>query len=293
MDLPKTPLVEGGSSTSTYVPRGVQDGVLKIGMSFESMKDVEVFYNAYAKEAGFSVSKGSECKKSLTKELYSKLFVCSKQGKPNNGKGILDPVKKRRRGVVRENCEAALRVSKSKDEKWVVVKFIEEHSHILATPRKVPFLPSHREFRPNLDEVVCIRRNDLASKIHKILDVAFKFEEALSFLEKKIDVICDEIGQFEPDCGAKMRVPQEIHVHQPDIAKTKGSRKRLKGAKENAMEQTTKKFRLCLGCDERGEHDKQNCPKLRDMGLISLSDRSTQPDSQVSLMDHYSQGLSE
>ncbi|KAG9458007.1 hypothetical protein H6P81_002515 [Aristolochia fimbriata] len=145
MDLPKTPLVDGGSSTSTYVPRGVQDGVPKIGMSFESVKDAEVFYNAYAKEAGFSVRKGSECKKSLTKELYSKLFVCSKEGKPNNGKGILDPVKKRRRGVVRENCEAALRVSKNKDEKWVVVKFIEEHSHILATPRKVPFLPSHRE----------------------------------------------------------------------------------------------------------------------------------------------------
>ncbi|KAG9444736.1 hypothetical protein H6P81_016076 [Aristolochia fimbriata] len=466
MDLPKTPLVDGGSSTSTYVPRGVQDGVPKIGMSFESVKDVEVFYNAYAKEVDFSVRKGSECKKSLTKELYSKLFVCSKEGKPNNGKGILDPVKKRRRGVVRENCEAALRVSKNKDEKWVVVKFIEEHSHILATPRKLPeklgarggrqimdqllnciynspspidfevnwkcilshnnlqdhewlgdmfvireklipiyskhiFMANMRttqrsegmnsfldkyvnrkttfsdfvlrfervlkrlrqheteadhemnyskpllktnfdvekqmvdiytkfifykfqadvvesvkygalplreerpfrihevykcvqpdsiydvtrevnydfdkkmanctcmmfelegvpcrhillvlrnekvcllpeslilkrwtrtitresvfyentvELRPNLDEVVHIRRNDLASKIHKVLDVAFKSEEALSFLEKKIDVICDKIGQFEPDCGTKMRMPQEIHVHPPDIVKQK------------------------------------------------------------------------
>ncbi|KAG9458075.1 hypothetical protein H6P81_002583 [Aristolochia fimbriata] len=86
MDLPKTPLVDGGSSTSTCVPRGVQDGVPKIGMSFESVKDAEA-----------------------------------------------------------RSSQVALRVSKSKDEKWVVVKFIEEHSHILATPRKVPFLPSHRE----------------------------------------------------------------------------------------------------------------------------------------------------
>ncbi|KAG9458248.1 hypothetical protein H6P81_002756 [Aristolochia fimbriata] len=134
------------------------------------------------------------------------------------------------------------------------------------------------ELRPNLDEVVRIRRNDLASKIHKILDIAFKSEEALLFLEKKIDVICDKIGQFELDCGAKMRMPQEIHVHPPDIAKTKGSGKRLKGGKEIVVEQTAKKLRLGHGCGTRGEHDKRNCPKLRDMGLISLSDRSTQPD---------------
>ncbi|KAG9453700.1 hypothetical protein H6P81_006604 [Aristolochia fimbriata] len=131
--------------------------------------------------------------------------------------------------------------------------------------REIIFDRNTVELCPNLDEVVRIRRNDLASKIHKILDVAFKSEEALSFLEKKIDVICDKIGQFEPDCGAKMRMPQEIHVHPPDIAKTKGSGKRLKGGKEKAMEQTVKKIRLCHGCGARDEHDKRNCPKLRDM----------------------------
>ncbi|KAG9457765.1 hypothetical protein H6P81_002273 [Aristolochia fimbriata] len=131
--------------------------------------------------------------------------------------------------------------------------------------REIVFDENTVELRPNLDEVVHIRRNDLASKIHKVLDVDFKSEEALSFLEKKIDVICDEIGQFEPDYGTKMRMPQEIHVHPPDIAKTKGSGKRLKGGKEKAMEQTAKKLRLCHGCGARGEHDKRNCPKLRDI----------------------------
>ncbi|KAG9441995.1 hypothetical protein H6P81_017849 [Aristolochia fimbriata] len=121
--------------------------------------------------------------------------------------------------------------------------------------REIIFYRNMVELRPNLDVVVHIRRNDLASKIHKIFDVAFKYEETLSFLEKKIDVICDKIGQFEPDCGAKMRMPQEIHVHPPDIAKTKGSGKRLKGGKEKAMEQTAKKLRLCHGCGARGEHD--------------------------------------
>ncbi|KAG9441765.1 hypothetical protein H6P81_017619 [Aristolochia fimbriata] len=112
--------------------------------------------------------------------------------------------------------------------------------------REIVFDENTIELRPNLDEVVRIRRNDLASKIHKVLDVAFKSEEALSFLEKKIDVICDEIGQFEPDCGTKMRMPQEIHVHPPDIAKTKGSGKRLKSGKEKAMEQTAKKSSDCV-----------------------------------------------
>ncbi|KAG9450511.1 hypothetical protein H6P81_010476 [Aristolochia fimbriata] len=113
--------------------------------------------------------------------------------------------------------------------------------------REIIFYRNTVELRPNLDKVVRIRRNYLASKIHKILDVAFKSEEALSFLEKKIDVICDKIGQFEPNCDAKMRMSQEIHVHPPDIAKTKGSGKRLKGGKEKAMEQTVKKLRLCHG----------------------------------------------
>ncbi|KAG9458247.1 hypothetical protein H6P81_002755 [Aristolochia fimbriata] len=208
MDLPKTPLVDRGSSTSTYVPRAVQDGVPKIGMSFESVKDVEVFYNAYAKEAGFSVRKGSECKNSLTKELYSKLFICSKQGKPNNGKGILDPVKKRRRGVVRENCEAALRVFKSKDEKWVVVKFIEEHSQILATPRKVPFLPSHREVTSAQKSLISMfREADIStSQIMSFLEIQSGGSQNIRCTSRDIRNVERDIRMEKKDYDAELLI---------------------------------------------------------------------------------------
>ncbi|KAG9459141.1 hypothetical protein H6P81_003649 [Aristolochia fimbriata] len=87
----------------------------KLGMIFDLIEDVEVFYNAYAKVVGFSIRKGAEYKHRVTKETYSKLFVCSKEGKPCGEKKVVEDGKRRIGGLIRENCEAAIRVTKDKD----------------------------------------------------------------------------------------------------------------------------------------------------------------------------------
>ncbi|KAG9458392.1 hypothetical protein H6P81_002900 [Aristolochia fimbriata] len=381
MDLPKTPLVDGVSSTSTYVPRGVQDGVSKIGMSFESVKDAEEgIKTSDAHQEIRNVERGIRMeKKDYDAELLIEHFKESQEINPsffyryettqrsegmnsfldkyvnrkttlsdfvlrferalkrlrqreteadhemNYSKPLLKtdfdvekqmvdiytkfifykfqaevvesvkygalPLREERpfrihevyrcvqpdsiNDVTREvnydfdkkmaNCTCMMFESEGVPCRHILLVLRNEKNCLLpeslilkrwtrTITREIVFYENMVELRLNLDEVVRIRRNDLASKIHKVLDVAFKSEEALSFLEKKIDVICDEIGQFEPDYGTKMRMPQEIHVHPPDIAKSKGSGKRLKGGKEKAMEQTAKKLRLCHGCGARGEH---------------------------------------
>ncbi|CAA0828624.1 Protein FAR1-RELATED SEQUENCE 1 [Striga hermonthica] len=65
--------------------------------------------------------------------------------------------------------------------------------------------------------------------------------------------------QFESFVG--MAAPQEVTIHPPTHSKNKGSGKRLKSAKEKAIEQSQKKRRVCKSCGERVGHNARTCPK--------------------------------
>ncbi|KAG9442438.1 hypothetical protein H6P81_018292 [Aristolochia fimbriata] len=68
----------------------------------------------------------------------------------------------------------------------------------------------------------------------------------------------DGLGMTQIGCDSRMP-----DIHPPEISKTKGSGKRLKGEKEKAVEQSNKIKRLCEGCNELANHDKRNCPMLK------------------------------
>ncbi|XP_058773776.1 protein FAR1-RELATED SEQUENCE 5-like [Vicia villosa] len=53
---------------------------------------------------------------------------------------------------------------------------------------------------------------------------------------------------------------KEVKIHPPQISKTKGSGKRIKGGKEKAIEQQQKRSRLCKACGQYASHDTRNCP---------------------------------
>ncbi|XP_058769118.1 protein FAR1-RELATED SEQUENCE 5-like [Vicia villosa] len=55
-------------------------------------------------------------------------------------------------------------------------------------------------------------------------------------------------------------IPKEVKIHPPQISKTKGSGKRIKGGKEKAIEQQQKRSRLCKACGQYAYHDTRNCP---------------------------------
>ncbi|XP_074299386.1 uncharacterized protein LOC141630470 [Silene latifolia] len=52
----------------------------------------------------------------------------------------------------------------------------------------------------------------------------------------------------------------EVTIHPPEQARNKGSRKRLKSAKQQAIEKAAKPKRLCAYCKERVTHDRRTCP---------------------------------
>ncbi|KAK1261614.1 hypothetical protein QJS04_geneDACA011558 [Acorus gramineus] len=59
-------------------------------------------------------------------------------------------------------------------------------------------------------------------------------------------------------------VPSSINVYPPNVSKTKGSGKRLKGGKEIAMEDMGKR-RTCSVCGKKEKHNARTCPKLKEM----------------------------
>ncbi|XP_074291766.1 protein FAR1-RELATED SEQUENCE 5-like [Silene latifolia] len=52
----------------------------------------------------------------------------------------------------------------------------------------------------------------------------------------------------------------QVTIHPPEQARNKGSGKRLKSAKQQAIEKAAKPKRLCAYCKERVTHDRRTCP---------------------------------
>ncbi|XP_058071015.1 protein FAR1-RELATED SEQUENCE 5-like [Magnolia sinica] len=136
----------GTTSIRRWIPE-VEEGLKPIveKTTFSSVDAAFNFYNHYAKKAGFSVRRGSNKYNKSQEEIW-KMFVCSKEGTTDNKVQMKYGVVKRRRSITRESCKARMTIKKEGGgPNYIVKKFVEEHSHELATPRKKHLLRSHRE----------------------------------------------------------------------------------------------------------------------------------------------------
>ncbi|OMO53636.1 hypothetical protein COLO4_36684 [Corchorus olitorius] len=116
-----------------------------VGLPFDSKEETFDYYNKYAYQKGFSVRKGATRKSKKDGNVIGRRLVCSKEGFRHQKFKANEANKKRHQGETRCGCIAKLLINKSSDGSWVVSMFIEEHNHILATPRKCHLLPSHRK----------------------------------------------------------------------------------------------------------------------------------------------------
>ena len=113
----------------------------KEGLKFDNLDECERFYKNYAHHVGFSVRKSS-CKKDIEGVEKYKYFVCSKEG----FKRTLVKVNSNRKiKLTREGCDAMVAFKRTKDGKYVLYKFHEGHTHLLATPTKRHLLKSSRQ----------------------------------------------------------------------------------------------------------------------------------------------------
>ena len=121
-----------------------------LGMEFTSEDDARNFYNAYAKQTGFSIRVNSYYRSKKDNSIISREFCCSKEGfrRDRRAKRIdsSDDTKRRRaRPITREGCKALMTVRKRDNGKWYVAKLEKSHNHELVTPAMRHFLRSHKQ----------------------------------------------------------------------------------------------------------------------------------------------------
>lgn len=110
-----------------------EDGIFPephVGMEFDSDAAAKMFYEDYAKHVGFSTRIHFDRSKA-DRMGTSREYFCSRDGL------------KKRAG---QSCEAMLKIELSGENKWVVTKFIKEHSHTIVNHGKLHYLRPKRHF---------------------------------------------------------------------------------------------------------------------------------------------------
>ncbi|KAK6780204.1 hypothetical protein RDI58_022388 [Solanum bulbocastanum] len=110
-----------------------QDNVVPepfIGMEFKSEDAAKEFYDDYARRVGF-IMRIDQCRRSeVDKRILSRRLSCNKQGYYVKMKNHYGPPRKARTST-REGCKAMMLVKVNKSDKWVVTRFVKEHTHPL------------------------------------------------------------------------------------------------------------------------------------------------------------------
>jgi hypothetical protein len=144
-----------------------------IGMTFDSLDEVEEFYKSYAHGYGFSVHIGAQGKKSDVVE--HKRFVCSREGFTKRKD---QPSKQKKGFETRCGCNARIYVRISQDKRYYIASFVEEHNHGLVSPDKIPFLRSNQTIsqRAKTTLFTCHKASIGISHAYRILQVSDGFD---------------------------------------------------------------------------------------------------------------------
>ncbi|XP_058755722.1 protein FAR1-RELATED SEQUENCE 3 [Vicia villosa] len=110
-----------------------EDGISEpyLGMEFDSEEVAKAYYDDYAKHIGFTSKVGSRSRAKADGLNVYKEFVCEREG-----------LKKR----FNEGCDAMIRIELKGQNKWVVTKFVREHSHSTGSSSEAPSLHQGKHF---------------------------------------------------------------------------------------------------------------------------------------------------
>ncbi|KAL6185592.1 hypothetical protein ACLB2K_041723 [Fragaria x ananassa] len=170
-----------------------------VGQEFETEAAAHAFYNAYATHVGFiiRVSKLSRSRRDGT--AIGRALVCNKEGyrMPDKREKVV-----RQRAETRVGCRAMILVRKVSSGKWVVTKFVKEHTHPL-TPGKGrrdciydQYPNEHDKIRELSQQLAVEKKRAATYKRH--LDLIFEhIEEHNESLSKKIQHIVDSVKEIE------------------------------------------------------------------------------------------------
>ncbi|XAR72104.1 hypothetical protein NMG60_11018623 [Bertholletia excelsa] len=124
---PKVAHFSSMDSTSSVKGDSNLDGILKIGMEFESDEHAYAFYNKYAKLVGFNIRKDWVNRSKVHGLVVSRKFTCSKEGYRKKDKRDVN-VKKHRKET-RTGCLAHMIITRQADGKYRISHFEANHNH--------------------------------------------------------------------------------------------------------------------------------------------------------------------
>ncbi|KAK8703543.1 hypothetical protein V6N13_047198 [Hibiscus sabdariffa] len=170
-----------------------------VGKEFESEAAAHAFYNAYATRVGFIVRVSKLSRSRRDGSPIGRALVCNKEGfrMPDNREKIM-----RQRAETRVGCRAMILVRKVSSGKWVVTKFVKEHTHLL-TPGKGQrdciydqYPNEHHKIRELTQQLAIEKKRAATYKRH--LELIFEqIEEYNGSLSKKIQHIVESVREIE------------------------------------------------------------------------------------------------
>ncbi|XP_039071070.1 protein FAR1-RELATED SEQUENCE 2-like [Hibiscus syriacus] len=169
------------------------------GQEFESEAAAHVFYNAYATRVGFIIRVSKLSRSRRDGSPIGRALVCNKEGfrTPDKREKIM-----RQRAETRVGCRAMILVRKVSSGKWVVTKFVKEHTHPL-TPGKgrsdciYDHYPNEHHKIRELTQLLAIEKRRAATYKRHLELIFEQIEEYNESLSKKIQHIADSVQEFE------------------------------------------------------------------------------------------------
>uniref|UniRef100_A0A5B6Z365 FAR1 domain-containing protein n=2 Tax=Davidia involucrata TaxID=16924 RepID=A0A5B6Z365_DAVIN len=200
------------------LPSNVEASEPYIGMEFNSRDEAREFYVAYGRHTGFTVRIHHNRRSRVNNQVIGQDFVCSKEGfrakkYVYRKDRVLPPPP-----ITREGCQAMIRLALRDGGKWVVTKFVKEHSHKLMSPSKVPWRGSgkHLVSEDEKDKRIRELSLELYNEKQKCKRRCAAYEEQLNMILKDLEKHTEHISRKVADIVQSIREIEEEHSEDSD-----------------------------------------------------------------------------
>ncbi|XP_059305041.1 protein FAR1-RELATED SEQUENCE 3-like isoform X1 [Lycium ferocissimum] len=171
-----------------------------IGMEFESEDAAKEFYDDYARRVGF-IMRIDQCRRSeVDKRILSRRLSCNKQGYYVKVKNHYGPPRKTRTST-REGCKAMMLVKVNKSDKWVVTRFVKEHTHPLVSSVCSSGNPMDKKDRRIQELSMELERQDKLCDLYReqLINFLENVEQQMELLSKTIQVAVNNVKEIEAE----------------------------------------------------------------------------------------------
>ncbi|KAL6553448.1 hypothetical protein OROGR_007290 [Orobanche gracilis] len=170
-----------------------------VGQEFESEASANAFYNSYATRVGFIIRVSKLSRSRRDGSSIGRALVCNKEGFRMSDKREKIV---RQRAETRVGCRAMILVRKVSSGKWVVTKFVREHTHPL-TPGKgrndliYDQYPNEHDKIRELSQQLAIEKKKVAMYKRHLEMIFEHIDEHNQSLAKKIQDIVESVRAME------------------------------------------------------------------------------------------------